>query len=471
MWLSTPMTSFDPALPSTNPLGQIRILTSGQLYRLDKSGAAQPELVDSSTASSDGKTVTMKLKSGLKYSDGTPVTAQDVATSYQHDIVSKPGGDALFTPFVDKVEATDASTVVWHLKSPYAGLENALGQSSLLIHPGAKAEDKSYWNNPVSAGPYMLKDWHSGDQVMHLVENPNYVGGALMAKAIDVTYVADPTQAVLQLQNGNLDFAWALPYTFVAKAKSDPKISVVANPTGGVFQMGMNTTKGGPLGDATVRQAISLAINRQQIADTAFLGTTTVNPAWVPSSAPGYQAVLPKDGAQDIAGAKALLAKTKWPNGFPMTIDTFAEREGMPQTVLLLQQQLAQIGIKVTANPLQSSTSLDRLNNNTFEAFFQGSVAPTGPSVLVVDFCESGVWGRWMPSGNPKICELATKSMTEKDPKQTMLEAQQLAVEAMPIVPILNRRDIVGSRVGFDILQPVNNTPWVHVQTVAQAGK
>jgi ABC-type transport system substrate-binding protein len=243
---------------------------------------------------------------------------------------------------------------------------------------------------------------------------------------------------------------------------------VVENATGGVFQLGINTTKGGPLGDPKVRQAISLAINRQQIADTAFLGVTGVNPAWVPSSAAGYQAVLPKDGAQDIAGAKALLAQTQWPNGFSMTIDTFAEREAHPQTVLLLQQQLAQIGIKVTANPVQSTTELDRLNANNFEAFFQGSVAATGPSVLVVDFCQSGVWGRWMPSGNSKICDLATQSMGEADPGATMVQAQQLALESMPIIPILTRRDVVASRVGFDILQPVNNTPWVHVATVAQ---
>ncbi len=225
-----------------------------------------------------------------------------------------------------------------------------------------------------------------------------------MAKAIDSSYVADSTQAELQLQNGNLDFAWAVPYTFVTAAKSIPSISVVENPTGGVFQLGINTTKGGPLGDAKVRQAISLAINRQQIADTAFLGITGVNPAWVPASAAGYQPVLPGNGAQDVAGAKALLAQTQWPNGFPMTIDTFAEREAHPQTVLLLQQQLAAIGIKVTANPVQSSTELDLLNGNNLEAFFQWSVAPTGSSVLVVDFCKSGVWGRWMPSRAIRRC-------------------------------------------------------------------
>jgi ABC-type transport system substrate-binding protein len=470
MWLSTPMTSLDPAASSTNPIGQLRILTSGQLYRLDKDGKPQAELVDSSTTSTDGLTVTMKLKSGLKYSDGSAVTAQDVVASYQHDIVAKPGGDALFTPFVKSIEASDATTVVWHLITPYAGLAAATGQSGMLIHPAAKIEDKTYWDNPVSAGPYMLQNWHAGDPIMHLVENPNYVGGELMVKAIDSSYIADATQAVLQLQNGDLDFAWALPYTFVAQAKGKTDIAVVKHPTGGVFQLGINTTKSGPLGDAKVRQAISLAINRQQIDDTAFLGITTVNPAWVPSSAAGYQPVLPGNGAQDVAGAKALLAQTQWPNGFAMSIDTFAEREAHPETVLLLQQQLAAIGIKVTANPVPSATSLARLNANNFDAFFQGSVAPTGPSVLVVDFCPSGVWGRWMPSGNPKICALATQAMTEADPTQTMVEAQQMALNSMPIVPILTRRDVVGSRIGFDVVQPVNNTPWVYVETVAQAG-
>ncbi len=119
MWLSTPMTSFDPAASSTNPIGQLRILTSGQLYRLNKAGQPQPELVASSTTSADNLTLTMKLKPGLKYSDGSALSADDVVASYQHDIVAKAGGDALFTPFVKSVEAPDATTVVWHLLKPY----------------------------------------------------------------------------------------------------------------------------------------------------------------------------------------------------------------------------------------------------------------------------------------------------------------------------------------------------------------
>ncbi len=195
-----------------------------------------------------------------------------------------------------------------------------------------------------------------------------------------------------------------------------------------------------------------------------------MNPAWVFATAPFYTPVLPNDGKRDVEAAKALLAETPFAGGFEFTMDTFGVRDGHNATVLLIKEQLAELGITVTANPLEIPTALERLNNNTFEAFFQGSVAPSASSVMTVSFCPSGVWGRWMPSGNPRICEMATTSMGEEDPTETLVKAQELAIESMPIIPLVNRVDVVGTRLPVEIFGPVANTPWLTVATTTSMG-
>ncbi len=464
--LQEPVAVLDPAINVAFATTQVRALTAGMLYRQDRDGVPQPELVESSEVSDDGLTVTMTLKPDLLYSDDTPLVAQDVVTMYERSILGRPGGSPFFTPFVEGVEAPDENTVVWTLLRPYAQLPLATASGELLLHPTEALESEDYFATPVSAGPYELVDFAPGDQTMRLVSNPNYVGGALMINEIEIVVVPDVTQTVLQLLNGELDFAFGMPYTFAAVEEQEEDITVLLHPTGGVFQLGLNTTMEGPLGDPTVRQAISLAIDRDEIAERAFLGVTEVNPAWVFATAPAYEPVLPDGGARDIEAAQELMDSTPFADGFELTIDTFGVRDGHNATVLLIQQQLAEIGITVVANPLEIPSALERLNENTFEAFFQGSVGPSGPSVMVVSFCPSGVWGRWMPSGNTRICDLAIEAMGEEDPSATLVEAQELAIEAMPIVPMLNRREVVGTRLPVEIFGPVQNTAFLHVATV-----
>lgn len=469
--LQEPVAVLDPAINVAFATSQIRVLTAGMLYRQDRDGVPQPELVESSEVSEDGLTVTMTLKPDLLYSDDTPLVAQDVVTMYERSILGREGGSPVFTPFVEGVEAPDERTVVWTLLQPYAQLDLATALGELLLHPTEAMESEDYFNAPVSAGPYELVDFAPGDQVTRLVENPNYVGGELMITEIESVVVPDVTQTVLQLISGELDFAFGMPYTFAAVEQQEPDITVLLHPTGGVFQLGLNTTMEGPLGDPTVRQAISLAVDREAIAERAFLNVTEVNPAWVFATSPAYQPVLPNGGARDLEAAQELMAGTPYADGFELTIDTFGVRDGHNATVLLLQEQLADIGIIVVANPLEIPSALERLNDNTFQAFFQGSVAPSGPGVMVVSFCPSGVWGRWMPSGNPQICDLAIQAMSEEDPAATLVEAQELAIESMPIVPIVNRKEVVGTRLPVEVFGPVQNTAFLHIATVESMGQ
>jgi ABC-type transport system substrate-binding protein len=468
--LSEPVSVFDPSINSGNGANQIRLLTQGQLYRFDADGVPQPDLVESAEVSADELTWTMTLKPDLKYSDDTPLLAQDAVGVFQRSVVERVGGDGFFTPFVESVEAPDDRTVVFNLLRPYAQLPVAISMGPLGLHPDeVRKSDQNYWLNPVSAGPYFIDNFAAGDQTMRLLENPNYVGGPLMVKAIDSVVVTDITQAALQLTSGGLDFALGLPYASFETLDGIEGVEPVAHPTGGVFQLGLNP-RTGPLSDVTVRQAINLAINRDEISEKAWRGFAEPNLSWIMATDPSYEPVMPNDGKQDLEEAKRLMATTPYAAGFDLTIDTFAPRDGHTASVTVLKEQLAAININVIVNPLEIPAAIARVNDSSFEGFFAGSVSPTGPAIMTITQCESGVWGRWSPTSNPRICELVLQSTGEVDPKATLTEAATLAAEAVTIIPIVNRREIFGTRVPLSIIGQVRNTPWIYVATQAEFG-
>jgi ABC-type transport system substrate-binding protein len=465
--LSEAVSVFNPSVNSGNAANQIRLLTQGQLYRFDAEGVPQPELLENVDVSADELTWTMTLKPDLTYSDGTPLVAQDAVGVFQRSVIEREGGDAYWTPFVESVEAPDDRTIVFNLLRPYGQLPVAAAMGALGLHPDeAVNSDPDYWLNPVSAGPYFIDGFAAGDQTMRLLENPNYVGGALMVKAIDSVVVVDITQAALQLTSGELDFAVGLPYASVETLGLIEGVEAYAHATGGVFQLGLNP-RTGPLSDVTVRQAIALAINRDEISEKAWKGYAEPNLSWIMATSPSYQPVMPNDGQQDLEEAKRLMATTPYAAGFDLRIDTFGPRDGHTASVIVLKEQLAELGINVIVNPLEVAAAIANVNDYSFEGFFAGSVAPTASTIMPLNQCESGVWGRWSPTSNPVICDLVLQASGEVDPTVTLTEAANLAAEAMTIIPIVNRREVFGTRVPISVFGQVENTSWLYVATEA----
>ena len=144
----------------------------------------------------------------------------------------------------------------------------------MALNPADKvAADPDYFTHPISAGPYMVTEY-TPNGPLKMAENPNYICGPMVVKNIEVAYVPDQTSKVLQLATGALDFVWDLP--IAAKDSFPPEVRQFIIEVGGANTLYLNMDPAGKAGDKfadpKVRQAISLAINRQEIADKAFLG-------------------------------------------------------------------------------------------------------------------------------------------------------------------------------------------------------
>ena len=267
------LTHFDPALPGETSEGSTIKLISGQLLRFDQYGVPQPDLAESMDVSDDGLVYTFTLRENLMYSDGTPVTVEDIVFTWER-IKDAPPTDQGPIANVVSVEATDDRTVVWTLSLPEPSLPFWFGRTGFSVHPQAQveADPDGYFRNPVSAGPYYVASGEPGDPVVTLMENPYYQLGPMAVQELELHWVPDPTSRSLLLATGQLDYVYELPPQ--ARATFPPDVETFVVALGGVFHLSINQQLPDDhcLSNRDVREAISLALDRSEINERALLG-------------------------------------------------------------------------------------------------------------------------------------------------------------------------------------------------------
>jgi ABC-type transport system substrate-binding protein len=450
--LSGPISTLDPAMPRTANDYVPGTLVMGALYRYDAQRKPQLDLLESAKASDDGLTVTHTLKPGLKYSDGSPVVAADAVFALQR--LRKTPGAFLFER-VKSAEAPDDRTIVWHMKAPYPDFPDTLSLQYLWLNPKAKveADPEGYFKHPVSAGPFVVSEWTPGTPSMRVTANPQYWRKPMLQE-IELVTVADLSSRALQLTQGALGFVFDLP---PSTKDSFPKdVAVSPHPIAGMYNVTINTAKPGPLHDPRVRQAISLAIDRQAVSDKAFVGLAKPACAFLYSGLPEHECMLPGDGARDLAAAKKLLSDAGFAKGFSFELQ-YWNRPGWGDASLVISQNLAEIGIKVKVTPLEDAVAAERLGSGEFQAQFAGNTG--SPVVFLANELTPGTfWGdgaRYDDATVSKLIDAATREPDAAKRKQLILQVQQAAYKDMPHIPIAERTVLSGSRLPKGALQAI----------------
>ena len=457
------------------------MLVQGNLFRHDKNGVPRPELAEGITYSADKLTATVKLKSGLKFSDGAPITSTDVKAGIDRQLTGaadgKPGVNVIFLASVDSVAIVDDLTVDIKLKYPDPDLLHGLSARAVTINPADKvAANPDYFLKPISAGPYMVTEY-TPNGPLKMVENPNYVFGPMVVKAIEVAFVPDQTSKVLQLATGALDFVWDLP--IAAKDSLPPEVRQFVIEVNGANTVYLNMDPAGKAGnkfaDKRVRQAISLAINRQEVAEKAFAGLVKpLTSFWHECADICPTGTLPGGGIQDIAAAKALMAAAG-----VTTIDAemlvSSTRGGWKEAATLVAQQLKEIGINFTVNPVDEATWNAAVANDNFEAVYNGGASSA--QVTMASWFGAGFSathsGFAKVEGHDALLPLITAMAQETDiakRKEIYTQIQTIGTDLMPMVPVVNRIALDGIRLPVGVLNVANETPgYMILQTVAEA--
>lgn len=285
------------------------------LVARDASLALVPALADPvPVASPDGLTYTATLRPGVTFSDGTPLTAQDVVFTYQS--VLNPAVNSTIASNYDalaSVTAPDDRTVVFTLKYPYAPFDQRLllGIVPAKAFDGVDINTAPFNTAPIGTGPYTVQEWRKGDRMV-LQANENYWGGAPAVKTATLIYVSDDNVRATRMAAGDFDVT-VLPPKLAKSYAGREGYQVLESPSADYRGLGIPSEL--PFtSDPKVRLAINFGINRQAMIDTVLAGSGL--PAATPIS-PYLEQWYDKDAtfAFDPARAGQLLDEAGWVAG------------------------------------------------------------------------------------------------------------------------------------------------------------
>ena len=303
-------------------------------------------LAESVEASPDAKVWTVRLRADVAYSDGKPVTADDVVFSYQSIIDPKnpqSGATSLSMLKPSGIKKIDDRTVQFTLDTPNAIFPELLAyRENSIVRPDFDPK------NPIGTGPFVLTSFAPGQQ-MEFVPNPNYFGEGPYVDQLTLIEFADPVARVNALLGGTVDQVTNLAATQAQTVTASPGYAVWDTDTGGwqPFTMRIDQT---PFSDVRVRQAFRLIVDRQQMIDQAFNGRGGLgNDMYAPYD-PGYPKDLPQR-VQDLEQAKSLLKQAGYDNNLNVELVTStAVGGGAVEAAQVFAQQATGAGVTVKVN-------------------------------------------------------------------------------------------------------------------------
>lgn len=334
--------TLDPHSPVTHPDEARVIQLYATLATYDTEHKVEMDLADKITSSKDAKTWTVHLRPGLKFSDGKPITADDVISTFKRitDPKSPQSGAAgLGTLVRDGLKASDANTIVFPFKAPFATFPDAVAQYSNGIVPiGFDAK------RPVSSGPFKYESFTSGQQST-FVKNPNYWRqDKTYLDKVTIIDFPDDTARVNALLGGQVDAIDQLPLGQINVVKANPKLKVLESQTGSWLPFTMRVDQP-PFNDPRVRQAFRLIVDREQMVKQVLGGQGSVGndmygrfDACYPSGTPQRK--------QDIAKAKQLLADAGKSN-LSVELVTSPAAAGLVEAAQVFAQQAKAAGVTV----------------------------------------------------------------------------------------------------------------------------
>jgi peptide/nickel transport system substrate-binding protein len=412
----------------------------------------QPGLASAWKVSEDGKTVTLTLRPGLKFADGSPLLPSDVKWSLDRARSKADGGEfAFLLSSIGGIDTEGADTIILHMAHPDPVILQALAtfnagimpEKLFMATPGATLLDKSkaFADHPVGSGPFTMQSWQRNTEMV-LTRNPYYWKQGIDGKALpyldSVKFVIIPDDAtrILKLKAGELDIAEFVPYSRVAELKADPKLDMVLFPAAQVNYFGLNdrpTLKDGsknPLGDVRVRQALNYATDKDALIQVVSYGTGTPERSFMPMSTPlayGPEPLYP----YDIAKAKKLLTDAGYPNGFEITALALAGSADDAAKLTTLQQLWSQVGVKLKIEQLEAATRLARYNAGDFQmrtSLWTNDINDPSEIASILAYYPTRQAGR---SGldDKEIDSLFEQSQAELDPAKRAEEYKKLQID------------------------------------------
>jgi peptide/nickel transport system substrate-binding protein len=380
----------DPSLARTY-VGRIVFASlCDKLFDIDAKLNIVPQLALSHETSADGKTVTIKLRPGVKFHDGEPLTAEAAKYSLDRHLTMKGSYRRPDLGSVEKVEVVDPMTIKLILKEPFSPLLAQLtDRAGMMVSPKAAEEagDK-FGLHPVCAGPYKFVERVQQDRIVVEKFADYWDKDRVFIDKITYLPIVDGTVRLANLRSGSLDLIERVLATDIKTVRDDPKLKLSKAVSLGWFGVLLNVANGpqaDTLGkDARVRQAFELSIDREALNQVVFNGEFMPGNQWVSPQNYYYQQAFPIP-KRDITKAKALLkeAGVTAPLALDFMVPNGPENRAVAE---ILQSMAAEAGFDLKLRVTEFATSIKQAEEGAFQLYlfgWSGRVDPDGNSFII----------------------------------------------------------------------------------------
>ncbi|MGE6784747.1 ABC transporter substrate-binding protein [Ensifer adhaerens] len=458
--------------------------TYSMLVRLDINDTAKVvgDLAESWTVSDDGLTYTFKLKPGLKFASGNPVTAEDVAWSFERAVKLDKSPAFILTQFglsgdnvTEKAKATDAETFVFTVDQPYApsfvlncltATVGAVLDKKLVLEnvkPVTPTDEYKYDNDfgnewlktgYAGSGPFKLREWRA-NEVIVLERNDNFYGEQAKLARVIYRHMKESSGQRLALEAGDIDVARNLePGDYDAVSKN-ADLATTNAPKGTVYYISLNQ-KNANLAKPEVREAFKYLVDYDAIGSTLIKGIGEVHQSFLPKGVLG--ALDENPYKLDVAKAKELLAKAGLADGFTVTMDV---RNGQPVTGIAesFQQTLGQAGVKLEIIPGDGKQTLTKYRARNHDMYIgQWGMDYFDPNSNAETFTsnpDNSDEGKnktlaWRNAWDvPELTKKTKDALLERDSAkraETYKELQKTVLGESPFVIIFQQTEVAGYR-------------------------
>ena len=401
-------------------------------------------LAESYEVSEDGTSVTLKLKDGLKWHDGEPITADDVIFTMDVNADTNNGAGNTNVVILNdqpvKYEKVDDLTVKITLPMASASYPALLGELTLIpehVYGGNTSIVGAEANmSGIGSGPYKLREFKQ-DQYLILEKNEDYYMGAPDIDTVTFRIISDISAQEVALMNGEINLMELSSAPAVAKYSEDPNYTVVMYPEGRVNYLAVNKFCE-TVQDPKVVEAVFAALDAREIIDGAYGEGMAVPANTVLSNMTTFYDESVEGYSQDIEKAKQLAAETGI-EGSTMTLYFNSERAYMKESAQVIQQQLKNVGINLEVIPLESTGFFEKVfgTDGDYEFYLNGYAAVGDPDTVVAGMYD-GTWGVNLAVSDELLglWQEARSVFTEDERAAIYKEIQEKTKEEMSCYPI-----------------------------------
>ena len=405
-----------------------------KLFDIDEKLAVVPQLALSHETSADGKTVTIKLRPGVKFHDGEIFDAAAAKYSLERHLNMKGSFRKPEISAIDSIDVVDPATIKLNLKAPFSPLLAQLtDRAGMMVSPkAAEAAGDKFGLKPVCAGPYRFVERVQQDRIVVEKFADYWNKDNVFVDKITYLPIVDGTVRLANLRSGGLDLIERVLATDIKTVRDNPKLKLSKATSLGYLGLTINLANGDkantPLAkDPRVRRALELSIDREALNQVVFNGEFVPGNQWVSPQNPYYQQAFPVP-KRDIAKAKALM-KEAGVTG-PLTLDFMVPNGPETRAVAeVVQSMAAEAGFDLKIRVTEFATSLKQGEDGAYQIYLIGWSGRSDPDGNSFSFQTCG-----SPQNNAKYCDKDVdaahqEARTKSDPAERKKAYEKVAAK------------------------------------------